>query len=371
MVLERGDPGDQWACIVAERLAHELERVAQPFAGDAQLMERLDIGPAQDRLVAAHLLVGGPDPGCGGVADVVRLGRPDRHHEDAFGPDEIAVVVDPASIAVRVELADEQYPCVVAMLAPFGEKRLQRTLLGDGHVCAICVGRVEQDVEVADRPESRGDLAQAVAVALRAPGAERGTEDAPGGPLSACRDPHRMELFRIRALARAGLAGEHPGEVEFHHLPAGLRDMVLGGDAGRLADDKARVDRSGLLGGLIDDVRGGRRDDHGLWHRCDGGTAGLLGSSPGRGSLTGLTRRSAPTLGRLGRVSVACGDGGRPRATRAWRLPIAILCVIVALPATRSDRGECRFELAPARRRECRIRGEDVGQRAPAAPRRP
>ena len=35
-----------------ERLAHELERVAQPLAGDPQVVERLDVGPAQDRLVA-------------------------------------------------------------------------------------------------------------------------------------------------------------------------------------------------------------------------------------------------------------------------------------------------------------------------------
>ena len=148
--------------VVAERLAHELERVAQPFAGDPQLVERLDVGPAQDGLVAAHLLVGGPDPGRGGVADVVWLGRPDRQHEDALGPDEIAVVVDPATVAVGVELADQEHPGVVAVLAPVGQQRLQRTLLGDREVGAIRVGRVEQDVEVADRPEPRGDLAQAV-----------------------------------------------------------------------------------------------------------------------------------------------------------------------------------------------------------------
>ena len=137
---------------------------------------------------------------------------------DALGPDEIAVVVDPAPIAVRVELADEQDPGVVAMLAPVGEQRLQRPLLGDRQVGAVRVGRLEQDVEVADRPEPRGDLAQAVAVALRAPGPERGAEDAPGGPLPAGRDAHRVELLRIRALARAGLAGEHPGEVELMTL---------------------------------------------------------------------------------------------------------------------------------------------------------
>ena len=35
----------------AERLAHELQRVAQPLAGDPELVERVDVRPAQHRLV--------------------------------------------------------------------------------------------------------------------------------------------------------------------------------------------------------------------------------------------------------------------------------------------------------------------------------
>ena len=93
-------------------------------------MERLDVGPAQDRLVAADLLVGGPDPRRGRVADAMRLGRADRHDRRALGPDEVAVVVDPAPVAVGVELADQQDPGVVAMLAPVGQQRFERSLLG-------------------------------------------------------------------------------------------------------------------------------------------------------------------------------------------------------------------------------------------------
>ena len=78
VVLEGRDPGDEHRRLGAERLAHELERVAQPLAGDPQLVERLDVGPAQDRLVGAHPLVRGQDPRRGGVADAVRLGRRDR-----------------------------------------------------------------------------------------------------------------------------------------------------------------------------------------------------------------------------------------------------------------------------------------------------
>ena len=170
----------------------------------------------------------------------------DRQDRGALGPDEVAVVVDPAPVAVRVELADEQDPGVVALLAPVGEQRLERALLGDRQVGPVQVGRLEQDVEVADRAEPRGDLAQAVAVALRPAGPERRPEDAPRGPLPAGRDAHRVELLGVVPVARAGLAGEHPGEVEAHDLAAGLGDVVVGGDARRLADDEPRV-RSGSL----------------------------------------------------------------------------------------------------------------------------
>ena len=101
MVLERRDPGDQRSRIVAERLAHELERVAQPLAGDPQLVERLDVRPAQHRLVAADLLVGRPDARRGRVADSVRLRGADRQDGGALGSDELAVVVDPAAVVRR------------------------------------------------------------------------------------------------------------------------------------------------------------------------------------------------------------------------------------------------------------------------------
>ena len=71
------DPRDERRRLRPERLAHELERVAQPLAGDAQVVERLDVGPAQDRLVGAHALVGRPDARRRGVADAMRR-RPAR-----------------------------------------------------------------------------------------------------------------------------------------------------------------------------------------------------------------------------------------------------------------------------------------------------
>ena len=146
MVLECGHADDQRGGVVAECLADELERVAQPLAGDAQLVERLDVGPAQDGLVAADLLVGRPDPRRGRIADAVRLGGQDRHDRGAIGPDEITIVVDPASVAIGVELADQQDPGIVAMLVPVPQQRFERSLFGDRHVGAIDVGGLEQDV---------------------------------------------------------------------------------------------------------------------------------------------------------------------------------------------------------------------------------
>src|SRR6266550_4015136 len=131
----------------------------------------------------------------------MRLRRADRHDRHALGPHEVAVVIDPAPVAVRIELADEQDSRIVAMLAPVGEERLEGSLLADREVGAIGVGGFEQHIEIADRPKPRGDLAQAVAVALRAPRSERTAEDAPGGTLPACRDAHGMEFLRIATLA--------------------------------------------------------------------------------------------------------------------------------------------------------------------------
>ena len=54
VVLQGGDPGDERSGLVAERLANELQGVAQPFGRDPEVMERFDVRPAQDGLVAAH-----------------------------------------------------------------------------------------------------------------------------------------------------------------------------------------------------------------------------------------------------------------------------------------------------------------------------
>ena len=130
MVLQRGDAGDERRRLGREGLPAELERVAEPLAGDPQLVEGLDVGPAEDRLVRPDGLVRGEDLRPGGVADAVRLGRGDRNDRESLVADELAVVVDPASVVVGVELADQQLAGVVAVGPPAGEERLERALLG-------------------------------------------------------------------------------------------------------------------------------------------------------------------------------------------------------------------------------------------------
>ena len=117
----------------------------------------------------------------------------------------------------------------------------------DRQVRPIEVGRLEQDVEVADRTEPRGDLAQAVPVALGPTRPERRAEDAPGRALPTGRDAHRVELLRVDAGARAGLAREHPREVEAHDLAPRLGDVILGVHSRRPADDEAHVRRDRLV----------------------------------------------------------------------------------------------------------------------------
>ena len=150
------------------------------------------------------------------------------------GPHEVPVVVDPAPVAVRVELAHEQHARVVAMLAPAAEQWLEAALLDLRQVRAVEIGRVEQDIEIAHGPEAGRDLAQARAVAFRAAATERIPEDAPRGTLPARRHTHRVQLLVVLALACARLAGEHPGEMEAQDLAGCLRDVVVGGDPGRL-----------------------------------------------------------------------------------------------------------------------------------------
>ena len=125
VVLERDDALDDRRGLGAERLAHELERVAQPLGGDPQVVERRDVGPAHHGLVRPDALVCGPDPRRHRVPHAVGLDRPDRAHPDALRLDERDVLVDPALVPLRVELLDQHHPRGVTLRTPLGKQRLE------------------------------------------------------------------------------------------------------------------------------------------------------------------------------------------------------------------------------------------------------
>jgi hypothetical protein len=179
---------------------------------------------------------------------------------ETFRAHEVLELIDPAGVSAAVELPDEQHPGVVTLLSPGREERLEGALLGHRLGGQIRLGFVDEDVEVAHRAESRGDLAEAPAMAPRPVGTEPVPEDPPRGPHPAGGHPHRMEFLGVGALARPGLAGDHPREVEAEDLPAGFGHTVAGQHARRLPDDEnLRLDRRLLLGRLADRLRRRRR----------------------------------------------------------------------------------------------------------------
>ena len=134
---------------------------------------------------------------------------------------------------------DEQHARRVAAGAPRGQQRLEPGRLLGALLGAVRLARLDQDVEVAHAAQVGGHLAQPASVAPGTALVERGPEHAPGGALPAGGDPHRVELLGLAPLARPGLAGEHPGEVEAQHLAARLGEVVVGQDPGRLGDRQA------------------------------------------------------------------------------------------------------------------------------------
>src|SRR4051812_46480200 len=116
------------------------------------------------------------------------------------------------------------------MLAPRGDERLDGTLLRQRQVGPIAVGALELDIEVAHRPEAVGDVAQARSIRFRAVLPVRPAEAPPRGALPASGDAHLVDVPRIDAAAHAGLAIEHPSEMEAHDLAPRLGHAVLGQD---------------------------------------------------------------------------------------------------------------------------------------------
>ena len=238
VVLERDDPRDERRRLGPERLAHELERVAQALGLDPELVEGRDVGPLEDRLVGPDVLVGQPDPRAGGVADAVRAGRIDRSDGRARGHHEVAVVLDEPSIArpSRARWMSSRRPASRCSrhVARSGS-RPSRSAAGQGRrrrPRSPRSARPGRGPCRAGRPRVRSRRRNFAVRSGRKP------------------SPKTRQAARIRRVdtriawsssgsspfAGPGLAGDHPGEVEAEDLATGLGMEVVGGDPGRLAD---------------------------------------------------------------------------------------------------------------------------------------
>ena len=167
----------------------------------------------------------------------------------------------------------------------------------------VLVGLLEQDVEIAHRPQTARRLAEARAELLRPCRPERATEHPPGGALAAGRDAHPVEVLGVLAVSRAGLLREHPGQVEPHDLATRLGDVVVGGDAGGLADRELR----GLRPiGRLDLVRSRRRLRHLLVHdeRLDRIGRGVVGEDRDRDQVDRIRFRLRHVHDRLRTVGI-------------------------------------------------------------------
>ena len=122
VVLQADHPGDQRSGLRTERLAHELEGVAQALGRDPELMEGRHVRPAQDRLVGPDVLVGRPDPRRGRVPDAVRDRRLHRRDIAAGTRHELDVLVDEPAVALRVQLVDQPGAGRVPVAAPAGQE---------------------------------------------------------------------------------------------------------------------------------------------------------------------------------------------------------------------------------------------------------
>ena len=181
------------------------------------------------------------------------------------------------------------------MLAPGGDQRLERSLLGARQVLAVVIGRLELHIEIAYRPEPAGDVAEPLPIGLRATLPVGLAEDAPGRPLPARRDPHLVDIFDVDAAPDTRLPVEHPREVEPHDLAAGLGDVVLGQDARGLADDQAGSILPARLGHGRDRGRGRSR---GRRRRSGGGRGSAFARAVDRGeSGLELARARTPQPG--------------------------------------------------------------------------
>ena len=191
------------------------------------------------------------------------------------------------------------------------EERLEGPGLGGGLPALVGLAGLDQDVEIPHAAQVGRHELEAAPVAVGAIEVEGVTEDPPRRPLAAGGDAHPVQLLRVLADAGAGLAGDHPGQVEAEDLAAGLGQVVVREDAGRLGDDDPRRLRDGLGApprarrrrGSAASAASARRSGPSLGQpvsasRGDASMTGIPAASPSASSISSSSGSSpSPALG--------------------------------------------------------------------------
>ena len=217
-----------------------------------------------------------------------------------------------------------------------------------GQVGAVGVGRLEQHVEVADRAQPRGDLAEALAVGLRparlgTPRRRRATRRAAAGSRRASRGAPRRSL---------------PSRV-----PASRASIRARWKRRTLRPASATWSSARTPGVLPTTRRGAASASRACGGRPLRSAASGAGSAPGVGSRSGSSPGSAPPAVRPRRRSPGSGAARRRVAAGLSAGPSGRLDVRLAssarnaaarlprLPGRRLDRRQRRLELRTRRRR--------------------
>ena len=110
LVLQRDDRADQWRRFGLDRLADELERVAQPLAGDPELMESRKVGTREAVVKGPHVSIGGPGRRRHPVADEAGGVRSHGDGGQALRLGECPVLAEEAGEGLGLEDLDELDP---------------------------------------------------------------------------------------------------------------------------------------------------------------------------------------------------------------------------------------------------------------------
>ena len=212
-----------------QRLPEELQRVAQPFAVNAQGMKRLYRRALDHRLVATHDLVAVVDQGRHQVADPMGQRLIGEHWQSAcpLSEHELAKITDESLISLAIQVLQHLIPLRLPLLLPVGQQWIEAGLLFLRQRVPVSLGLLHEDIQVAHAAQRAASASQSLEEGPEGVGIEIGAKDAEGGAHAAGGDAHVVQLFNVLPQPRARLVRQHPLKVEAQHLASGLAHGVV------------------------------------------------------------------------------------------------------------------------------------------------